>query len=53
MLLIQQKLFLNKEIRGGRLDYSSVVHGFAEHLDKNYNLYRAYPDYCNTGEWFD
>ena len=53
MLLIQQKLFLNKEIRGGRLDYSSVVHGFTEYLDKNNNLYRAHPDYRNTGEWFD
>ena len=53
MLLIQQKLFLNKEIRGGRLEYDSVVHGFTEFCDKNNHLYRAHPDYRNTGEWFD
>ena len=53
MLLIQQKNLLNEEIYECRLDYNSVVHGFTESLKNKNNLYRAHPDYRNTGEWFD
>ena len=53
MLMIQQKLFLNDELYGGRVHHDSVVHGFTEYTDENKNIYRAHPEYRNTGEWFD
>ena len=53
MLMIQQKLFLNDEPYGGRVHRDSVVHGFTEYTDENKNIYRAHPEYRNTGEWFD
>ena len=53
MLMIQQKLFLNDELYGGQVHHDSVVHGFTEYTDENKNIYRAHPEYRNTGEWFD